>query len=59
MLASLPWEVERQTKHLDVAGETSAAGSFQSPQFVRIDSDMEDFAWPSVLIISPICGWLE
>lgn len=24
--------------------------------FVRIDSDMEDFARPSVLIISPICG---
>lgn len=37
-------------QHLAVSGDTSAAGSFQSPQFDGIDSDKENFAAPLRLL---------
>lgn len=59
MLALFPRKL-KDKQHLDVTGDTSAAGSFQSPQFDGIDSDKEDFALPLCLLSRQfVAGWSE
>lgn len=59
MLALLPWKV-KDKQHLDVTGDTSVPGSFQSLQFDGIDSDKEDFALPLCLLSRQfVSGWNE
>lgn len=58
MLALLPWKL-KDKQHLDVTGDASAAGSFQSPRFDGIDSDKEDSALPCLLSRQFVSGWSE
>lgn len=59
MLVLLPRKL-KDKQHLDVSGDPSAAGGFQSLQFDAIDCDKEDFSVPLCSLSRQfVAGWSE